>query len=492
MKIAVFNSLTLLATHYETELQIIQNHLDNGDEVTQLICKKQMPACVGNPFSEPEACERCVSKWQVGYQALTKQPKTISFFDLTEQDKQQIAAIPKSFNTIAELQKLTFSNFDIGSAVASSIISIYRDPNPSLDSALVERFIITCMGVYFSMKNYLKKNPTDVVYAFNGRFSETRAVLRACNSLNVKCLLHERGHSKHHYSLFENTTIHDLRNTERVILETWENADKEQRVELASRWYNNRISGKSELWFPFIENPTSELPSNWDPNQRNILICNSSEDEFASVGEEWKNPLYKNQLDGITRIVTDGMKLPNTHFYLRVHPNLKKVVNDDLKELMKFQSPNLTVIPADDAMNTYVMVQHADKVITFGSTMGMESTYMGKASILAGKSFYYYLGGTYNPQNHDELLELLTKDLEAKPKEIALKFGYFFGTYGTRFEHYVAEDFDKGTFNNIRVVPSLGIKYSLIKTIYNNKSFPNISERLKLRRREKLINTYLP
>ena len=253
--------------------------------------------------------------------------------------------------------------------------------------------------------------------------------------MNIKCLLHERGHSMHHYSLFENTTIHDLKNTERIILETWDNADEKLKVELASKWYNSRIVGKSELWYSFIDNPTSALPENWDPNKRNILICNSSEDEFASVGDEWKNPLYKNQLEGITRIVTDGMKIENTHFYLRIHPNLKKVVNDDLNELMKFESPNLTVIPANSSMDTYIMVQNADKVITFGSTMGMESTYMGKPSILAGKSFYYYLGGTYNPKSHAELLELLPQDLEAKPKESALKFAYFFGTYGVSFLH---------------------------------------------------------
>jgi hypothetical protein len=492
MNIAIFNSHTLLATHYEAELEIIFNHQEKGDHVVQLVCNKDLPACDTNPYFHPEACERCVSKRKNGYSSTPVKPSVVPFFLLTEADKKRIADTPKQFTTIHDLQQLYVDNYDVGYAVASSIISHFRDPNPPLDPKWVERYIIGCLGVYFSMINYLKANPTDLVYAFNGRFSHTKAVLQACRLMKVNCELHERGNSLPFYSLFSNTSIHDLKNTQQLILETWEKADPIEREVTARRWFETRMGGKMENWYSFLEKQVFELPDDWNNTKNNVLICNSSEDEFASLGEEWKNPLYKNQTEGVFRIIRDALPLKNTHIYLRVHPHLAKVDNEELRSLLAFKSPNLTILPASSLISTYNLVRHASRVITFGSTIGMETTYMGKPSILAGKSFYHNMGGTYDPANHEELMELVSKELEAKPQEIAMKFAYFFGTFGIRFQHYVPEDFDRGNFKGKYIKSDDGLKLKLIKAVFHNKKSPKLSEWLRIRKREKLTKRFLP
>ena len=492
MNIVIFNSHTLLSSHYETELEIIHNHQEKGDSVVQLICENDLPACDINPFYHPEACERCISKRKNGYSLLPKVLKTKRFFQLTEEDKIRIKQTPKVFANITELKKLKVDEYEIGYSIASSIISIYRDPNPTLDPKWVERYIIGCLGVYFSIINYLKENPTDIVYAFNGRLSHTKAVLQACKSMQVKCILHERGNSMPFYSLFEHTSIHDLKNTQRLIMESWNNADPDHRTARATQWFNTRIGGKMENWYSFLENQTYELPENWDESKNNILICNSSEDEFASLNDDWKNHLYVNQTDGIFKIINDTKDIENIHIYLRVHPHLAKVNNADLTELLSIKSSNFTIIPASSTISTYKLVQNASHIITFGSTIGMEATFMGKPSILAGKSFYYKLGGTYEPETHQELIELLKQDLLPKPKEIALIYAYFFGTFGIRFKHYQPEDFGKGKFKGKYITSDSNLKLKLIKTVFENKTFPNISEWLWIRKREKLTQRYLP
>ncbi len=492
MNVAIFNSHTLLASHYETELEIIYDHQEKGDHVVQLICESDLPACDINPFYHPEACERCISKRKNGYAALNKKPEIKRFFYLTEEDKLRIKQVPKAFVNVAELKKLKVDNYEIGYSVASSIISYFRDPNPTLDPKWVERYIIGCLGVYFSMINYLKENSTEIVYVFNGRLSHTKAVLQACKSVHVKCILHERGNSMPFYSLFENTSIHDLKNTQRLIIENWEKADPSERIERATQWFQTRIGGKMENWFSFLENQTFELPENWDVSKKNILICNSSEDEFASLNDEWKNHLYANQTDGILKIINDTKDIENIHIYLRIHPHLAKVDNHDLRILLAIKSPHLTIIPANSLISTYNLVSHASQVITFGSTIGMEATFMEKPSILAGKSFYHNLGGTYEPETHQELIELLRKDLQPKPKEIALMFAFFFGTFGVRFKHYSPEDFGMGKFKGNYIISENSLKYKIIKAVFENKVFPKFSEWLRIRKREKLIQRFLP
>lgn len=491
MNIVIFNSHTLLASHYETEIEIILNHQEKGDKIVQLVCNKELPACDTNPYFHPEACEKCVSKRKMGYSLINKNIEIKSFFNLTEADKKRITEIPKVFTNVADLQKLKIDNFEIGYAISSSIISMYRDPNPILGSNLIERYITSSLGVYFSLINYLKSNKTDIVYIFNGRLAQTRAVLRACNLLGVKCLIHERGNSQNYYSLFENTSIHNIKNTQKLIKETWEKADPFNKEAIAEKWYQTRIGGKMENWYSFLEDQIHTLPEGWDPNKINILICNSSEDEFASLGEEWKNPFYANQTEGILKMVTDGAELSNVHFYLRIHPHLIKVNNENVKFLHELSFKNLTVIPAVSKISTYHLVKHASKIITFGSTIGIEATYLGKPSILAGKCLYSDLDVAYVPINHQHLIQLIKEEITPKPKEMALMVGYFFGTFGIHFKYYKPEDFINGTILGTRLNPKLGLKYSLIKLLYHNKLFPKFSEFLLLRNREKTVNKYL-
>ena len=116
-----------------------------------------------------------------------------------------------------------------------------------------------------------------------------------------------------------------------------------------------------ENWFSFLEKQTFELPENWDESKKNILICNSSEDEFASLNDEWKNHLYANQTDGIVQIINDTKDIENIHIYLRIHPHLAKVSNSDLTELLAIKSQHLTIIPANSLISTYHLVKHASQ-----------------------------------------------------------------------------------------------------------------------------------
>lgn len=491
MNVAVFSSHILLASHYETELEIIINHQKAGDSIVQIVCNKDLPACDTNPFSLPEACERCVSKRENGLLQLGFDIPSINFLNLTLQDKQRIRQANKKYETIVELQKLVVDNYEVGFAISSSLISYYRNANPILDQKLVERYIIGCLGVYFSLINYLKTHPTDVVYAFNGRLSHTKAVLQACKAVGVLCRLHERGNSLNYYSIFENTSIHDLKNTQRLMDETWKNAPQETKSERAIKWFTTRLGGKMENWYSFLENQVNELPAEWDASKNNIVLCTSSEDEFASLGEEWKNHLYKSQNDGIFKIIKSLKSINNVHLYIRIHPHLAKVDNQDLRKLTEAKGDNLTIIPAQSHLSTYMLVKHSSKVVTFGSTIGMEATFLGKPSILAGKSFYFGMNGTYDPRDHDELIALLLVDLVPKPLEIALKFGYFFGTFGIPFEHYKPEDFGRGKIKGVNIDSTQGIKYKTIKWLFHNKLFSAFSENLRFKIRERKMKRYL-
>ena len=79
MKVAFFSSHILWDTHYETELEIMQRHLDAGDEVYQYVCNAEMTACDINPDHGFSRCVQCMAKRRHGRSLLSKEVPTQSY-----------------------------------------------------------------------------------------------------------------------------------------------------------------------------------------------------------------------------------------------------------------------------------------------------------------------------------------------------------------------------------------------------------------------------
>jgi len=451
MRVVVFTAHTTWKPHYETDLEIIQRHLDDGDEVVHLHCDADLPACDANRNHDMAICRNCIGIRQSGMSLLFPGVPSISFLTLSQSNKRELASIQKTFATIAELKSFYIEEFDIGMAVASSIISLTRDPEPDLSalSDMVSRFVVAAVSAYRSIQNYLDKNHVDCVYVFNGRFAPVRAVLRACQSRGVTCYVHERGHDIHHYTLDKNTTTHDLAYAQQQIRGQWERAAGDsKRNEIAEKYYLERSKGVVQSWHSFVGRQKEELlPASWNPAKKNLAIFNSSEDEYAATDAQWNNPLYANQLAGLQRIVASlEADHDDIQVFLRIHPNLIGVNNKHTMALYDLRRDFFEIIPPDDPVSTYALIKHADKVLTFGSTVGIEAVFWGTPSIHAGRSFYQDLGGTYNPSSHEEVIALLKADLTPKDRTAALVYGYYLNTYGIPFKHFQATGVAAGRF----------------------------------------------
>ena len=471
-KIAFFTGFTFWTPSYERELELIQKHIDAGDNVEQIVCNGEMLSCYVNRNHTLKKCSRCIETRLYSYRLISKKIKRINYLHLTHKDKKIIKKyinLVDKLSDIQSLKKLKFDNYDLGLAVSSSVISLLRDDEPDIikQKKLVARTLATSLSVYLSMINLLKKNKYSLVYLFNGRVAELRAVLRACQKMNVTCITHEIGCDKDHYSLYFNTIPHDIEYNTKVIIEHWNNSELEEqeKVNLASQFYINNSKGISKMGRSYVSGQTEGLlPSDWSSKNQNIVIFNSSEDEFASISNQWNYPFYENQEQGISWICRDLQRLrPDIKIYLRCHPNLTGLDNSQMKRIKNLSYDNLTVIPPDSPVSTYHLIQKAEKVITFGSTVGIEATFWRKPSICLGKSLYYELDATYNPSSHDEAISMIISYLPPKPIDGALKYGYYCQTFGYRYIHFKAEKVGKGKFK--------GVDLSQIKLVLCNLPF---------------------
>ncbi|MCD6019438.1 MAG: hypothetical protein K0S53_2559 [Bacteroidetes bacterium] len=454
MNIFVYATQETCTPHTETELELIQQHLDKNDTVFRVICKGDMPACDINPTHEYLKCLKCDNNRKCGEKLLNGSPHHLPIIsnsyvpDFTDLN---------NCKNIAELKKIKFRNFDVGMAIASSLISEFREPDLDVikHKELIRKFFIGTIRTYLTALDHIKKHKPSIVYIFNGRLAYEKAALRAAQESNTTYIVHERGCDKYHYDLFVNNSPHDFDYHLNQLDTYWEKGlhSDEERNKIANEFFTSRRKGTQKEWVSFTEKQRHDLmPENFDPTKINIGIFNSSVDEYAATDKVKEYPFYQNQEDFIDTIVKKFNDKPDYHFYLRVHPNLSPVKNLQTERISQLSNKNLTIIPGTSEVSSYKLLDHCEKVITFGSTMGIEAVYWEKPSILVSRSSYDTDDSVYKAKSYEETVELIETDIKPRGKTTALKVGYYNMVKGIKFKIFKPIDLFKGTYEGVNVM----------------------------------------
>ncbi len=477
MKILIVSLFNSWETHFAAELEIAQRHLDAGDEVEFLGCDGTIKYCAANPQGKRSKCDRCRLRRAAGLRLLNPplvEHRLGAYFPVAEYREIE-SDIESRVRDVQSAEAFVVDGCDLGAGALSS--AIWRSRDPMLASERAESFLIKytkgATRSYLAVKKFLSGDRCyERAYVFNGRFGCTRGAFRACQSHpGLETYAHERGSSIEKISFYPNCLPHSREHWHRSALKVWAEANITDREQLGRAFYEERRRGVGVSWRSFTAHQQADLlPAGFDSSKVNVVIFNSSEDEFVGLGDEWKNPVYPSQSNGIEKIVTDALvRYPDRHFYLRMHPNLTNVVNSDVMAVRRLAQrglPNFTLIEADSKVSSYMLLEVAERVISFGSTMGVEAAYWGKVSIQAGHSYYEGLDATYLVNDHSQLMDLIGASVEPKPQLGALQYGYFARTHGTPFRYWKAADFATGTFmgKSLRREPKFA-PWARLKTI---------------------------
>lgn len=448
MRKVIFSSFNFSPAFLGPTLNMLQESLDNGDEVHYITCLKSFKTCGFNTFNLKYMCDLCeyrydtYSKELEGNFTLRKLNELWNDNDHTEAEE----FIAKQ-GTVTK--KTLYNGFDVGESVFSSYISKTRDrdlevtENEKVISELGKQAIV----VYRSIKRFLIEHKIQEVLIFNGRWDYYRAAFRAAQDLNIPCLIYENFRSGGFIELFDNSFPHSIQQRQMKFDQCWDqNKDEEEKKRIAADFFKVKEKGEVFLKASHVENQKKAfLPDYIDPNKEIFALYNSSDDEFAAVGgDEFKNPLFKDQPDGlhyVAKLVND--KFPDAQLVIRMHPNLKGLDYDYLKPIYDLEDkyPNVFLIKPEDKTDTYALLSVASKVLVFGSTIGVEASYRGKEVILLAKTFYFNSDVAHIPKDKSEIETMLKEPLSIKPRENCEKIGYYFLTGGVKAKYY---DFEYG------------------------------------------------
>lgn len=450
----------LWSPHYETDLELIKDHLEDGYDVTVLVCRAELPTCEPNRPHYREGCLKCISRSRKGIQWIGKDKITVKkFYNLTSRQIQTIEELlNRDYRDIEQLKAVDIGGADIGLAAVSSVVSHLRDPRLELqgNEKVIQRYLKTALVVYFSLLNHLSETKPDRLVIFNGRYAALRPALRVAGKLNIETMVHERAGVLGRYSITTNTYPQDLNYVIGEMEEVFRSSDLplDEKEKISDSWYEERMAGVPQGWHSFITNqrPT-ELPVGFDKEKFNIAIFNSSEDEMVAI-EEWKHDYYSSQTSAIASIVDSVSKNDNYKVYLRVHPNLSGVNNQQTEEINQLARayPGLNIIGPNDSVSTYSLIRDVDLVVTFGSTVGIEAVRMKKPCMLMGRAIYEELGVCFQPGSYDECFEYINKVAEGggvvgeKERRLAVtKYGFYQNNRGYPYKYVGQFQVEGGT-----------------------------------------------
>jgi hypothetical protein len=451
LKIIFLSFSTLADYHFYTDLELIKNNLDHeNNDLYVFHCGGIIDSCFFHPIKTLANCYHCKSKFNNHLEYFKND--NLSYYGFLDKNIKLPDNIKYDFLDVKDLMSYKINDIDFGMAVASSIISILKDHNfdTKKHRELIKRILTSSLIIYFSFEKEVNIIKPDLVYLFNGRFAEIRPLIRLCEKNNIKYITHERGANIYKYDIFENALPHDYEYIFKEIELYW-NKEDSNKISISEEWIENRMKGVDTSWYSFVkEQKKNLLPEKFDFKKRNITIFNSSEDEFAAIDEKVKKKFYNGQFDAIKSIVNNFKKHDDIHFYLRVHPNLKNLNNYqtiEIKLLSELKINNFTIIHAESNISTYDLIKNSDKIITFGSTVGIEAVYLNKPSIMIGNALYENLDCVYIPKSEQELFYLIEdKDLKVKNRDLALKYGYWESIHGYDFKYFKPENFATGKF----------------------------------------------
>lgn len=267
----------------------------------------------------------------------------------------------------------------------------------------------------------------DVIFMLNGQFFFERLATHYAELQGIRVVTYERGYDKG--SIFVST---DGPASRYETKETWPQVservlDPQQDAKLDS-YLTDRTFGRRSIANFWPDPVFSRRDGNYS-----VLLTNVVWDTAAQN----RGACYPDQRSWLQDVVSWYGSHPEHHLVVRIHPAEVRVPGaksregaaDVVRQIAGMPFPNVEIVEPNDPQSTYPLIDGAQLVHVFASTVGLESAIKGKPCLVAGDAQFAFKGFTFEPSNPEEYRASCEKFLKFPPHvdvRRARNFAYFF------------------------------------------------------------------
>lgn len=437
MKVLIYSHVSNWEIHHAETIELALKHIDSGDDVYILSCDGALTSCPSNPLHNKFLCISC--KAQTKYtmmKILRGQAK-----DFRLKLRENSIKVPY-FSTLEELKALRLYDVPFGELVTSQLVDDARDCYIKVEDIRprIENLLQNSIALYTEARKIIRESGAEMVYVWNGRRCSDGPVCYAARDEGVTYKVYISGGKKNTYITMRALKMHGLVEIKILMEKLFADSLKQKGIknteEEASLFYTFQKKGGGDCpgFVCFGSNFTESGTIKKESLKKRIVIFPSTLWEFYAMSDYLSDDdPYPNHYDGIERILKDKRVYACNSVVVRWHPNLKSCGKNERKVIDKIiqeTSENAVHFSPESTINSYDLMDSADIVVTFGSTIGIEANFYGKPSILMGHAMYEDTGACYRPRSHEEFVALINSELKPLPKTGSLKYGYYIRNYG--------------------------------------------------------------
>ena len=446
---SIFFSVTPLWEIHNAQLvELVHTELDNGNQVEVVHCDSAIRSCRANPGSIPSKCELCVfqSKRNINQLLPGEIKHTWLSFKMFRLDNLEI-----KLENHDDLLNFLIDDLPIGRAVVSQLQTHMRESKIRKEIVKKEgvEILRNSISIFNFFQEYFNKEKIDQGFVFGGRFAAERAFLLAANQKKIPTQTFETGSSyqkvwtssigetqfksyieevKQERQKLEEGRTFEYIGIGQKYFEEWRTGESEDPLFLNPNLDNFNSDKKLELEKLFKRYETAKKISIFTSTNYETLAF----DDFAILGDK-----KESQFSLLRKLASIVDTFDDCLFTVRWHPNSQFSGKSDIQEMENCirDTKVFNHIYSHEKLDSYWLIEKSDIVVTFGSTIGVEATAMGKPSILVGRASYSEIDAAQEPKDFAEFVEALRGKYEPQSINSALLWGWWRSTFGREMIH---------------------------------------------------------
>lgn len=427
-----------------------------GYEVSSVVCGGVLPDCEMHyyDFDRPD-CSSCLARAR-GYMGPFGIDPILTTDYLTDEDVAEARELTLK-RSEQELQAIEYAGVPIGKIARFHVNVFYQTFLPSLDPKQLNQFRTFCQSAILMTKasgRILDDLKPTIAVVSNGKAFSYRPFFISAKSRGIRVVTWEE-------HAFDNTTKfvfnHDSYAGEIHLERAWPElrnvpltAEQDARLDAYfSRW--RQSENTPFAYYKGKANHHASRASIGIPQGKPLVIClpNMVRDTAAFD----RDIAFENLMDWVLQVAAYASRRPDVHFVIRAHPaervlppqyakyNRFFVCEEVRKNVFPLPS-NLQLLEGDSEISSYSLIELADVIIVYTSTLGLECAMAGRLAHIAGDTHYRNKGFTREISTPDELWAVLDsgppyqRTIEPEWVSLARRYAYIW-----RFRHPVEMPF---------------------------------------------------
>ncbi|MFL6763151.1 MAG: hypothetical protein ACJ8FB_11430 [Sphingomicrobium sp.] len=383
-----------------------------------------------------ELCSRASPHWRKRDRLIERINRKIDRFvmpvidgrDITSDLRIDGSEVPPLPETYDALRAYELDGAKIGLAVLSSVSSLTTIQYPSSLSEFGPVLAPAWRSAHLSLRvgKAVRALGYDRVIIFNGRHCYSRPF---CDVLepNSEVIRYEQGSAGSRY-IWNAGSVHHPEALKRII----ESHPFDR--EAGEAFFRARLEKHpgTEVGLMTARQQAGVLPAGMRQG-RAVTFFTSAPDEMFAVTDDALYGSFRTQND-IALALADICAAQGLQLVVRLHPHLrfKHPAWECEWDFAELERRGVMVLAPEDSADSYAMLRASHSVITTGSTIGLEASYLGVPNAIVGTWLGGCLGASVVANTPDELARFVAQPrLPADAREAALLFGSFYRTGGT-------------------------------------------------------------